>query len=71
MLGEVVAQCLAAHGLDDLADPVGADAVLPDRAGIVDQRRADALLDPLKHVGEPVLGAVRQELFVEEVVAAA
>ena len=71
MLGEVVAQRLAAHGLDDHADPVGVDAVLPDRAGIVDQRRADALLHPLKHVGEILCGAVLQELLVDEVVAAA
>ena len=71
MLGEVVAERLAAHGLDDHADPVGADAVLPDRAGIVDQRRADAQLLPLKHVGEILYGAVLQELLVDEVVAAA
>lgn len=71
VLGEVVGQRPAADGLDDHPDPVGADAVLPHRAGIVHQRCAEALLATLERVGEVLLGAVGVELLVEEVVAAA
>ena len=71
VLGHVRAQRLPGDALDREPEPVGVDAVLPDGARIVDQRRVEARPLALQRAGEARRGEVVEQPLVDEEVAEA